>query len=344
MSAMPSFFSSKTNSKMLLMLAMMFMTSVLVLFLTTGNLGQFALFSNSRVVKLKTGKTSGAPEVSKLRQTPVASTGDFNQDVEIYFGEEQAKILDNGRFLTLSLDNKSGSGFQSRNEYLFGRIDMQIKLVSGNSAGTVTTYYLSSLGSRHDEIDFEFLGNLSGQPYTVHTNIFSQGKGGREQQFHLWFDPTIAFHTYSIVWNPQCIILLVDDIPIRVFNNNEAIGVPFPTSQAMRVYSSLWNADEWATQGGRVKTDWTKAPFTAYYRNFKANACVYSSGSSSCDSSNSTSLMVSTQTWGPQKLDSQGKKSIRWAQKNFMIYNYCTDYKRFPEGVPTECKQSRYMQ
>uniref|UniRef100_A0A2N9HFJ7 GH16 domain-containing protein n=1 Tax=Fagus sylvatica TaxID=28930 RepID=A0A2N9HFJ7_FAGSY len=47
-------------------------------------------------------------------------------------------ILDGGQLLTLSLDEASGSGFQSKNEYLFGRIDMQIKLVAGNSAGTVT--------------------------------------------------------------------------------------------------------------------------------------------------------------------------------------------------------------
>ncbi|XP_039118321.1 probable xyloglucan endotransglucosylase/hydrolase protein 23 [Dioscorea cayenensis subsp. rotundata] len=254
----------------------------------------------------------------------------FYQDIDLTWGNDHARILNNGEVLTLSLDKSSGSGFQLKNEYLFGKFDMQIKLIPGDSAGTVTTFYLSSQGSTHDEIDFEFLGNLSGDPYIVHTNVFTQGKGNREQQFYLWFDPTKDFHTYSFLWNPRIVIFYVDGRPIRVFKNNELIGVAFPKNQPMRIYSSLWNADDWATRGGRVKTDWSKAPFTATFREFNANACVSSSGVSSCRS-------LSNNSWMLQELDSTSLELLRMIQKNYMVYNYCSDLKRFPQGLPSEC-------
>ncbi|XP_015081688.1 probable xyloglucan endotransglucosylase/hydrolase protein 25 [Solanum pennellii] len=252
------------------------------------------------------------------------ASNDLNQDFDITWGNERGKILNNGEILTLTLDNISGSGFQSKKEYLFGKIDMQIKLVRGNSAGTVTAYYLSSQGSSHDEIDFEFLGNLSGEPYTLHTNVYTQGKGDREQQFHLWFDPTNDFHTYSILWNPQTIVFSVDNVPIREFKNMENIGVAFPKSQSMKLYSSLWNADEWATRGGLIKTDWAQAPFTASYRNFNANICNNNNNNNSCK------YLV-------ENLDPVNEEKLRRVQQKYMIYNYCTDNKRFPQGFPLEC-------
>lgn len=68
----------------------------------------------------------------------------FYQDFDLTWGDHRAKIFGGGQLLSLSLDKVSGSGFQSKKEYLFGRIDMQLKLVAGNSAGTVTAYYVCS--------------------------------------------------------------------------------------------------------------------------------------------------------------------------------------------------------
>ncbi|XXG51558.1 hypothetical protein AAC387_Pa03g0090 [Persea americana] len=101
----------------------------------------------------------------------------------------------------------------------------------------------------------------------------------------------------------------------------------------MRMYSTLWNADDRATRGELVKTDRSQSPFTASYKSHNAEACVWSSGASSCSSSPSSS----DGAWLTQEMDSASQGRLRWVQKNYMIYNYCTDFKRFPQGLPTEC-------
>ena len=79
---------------------------------------------------------------------------------------------------------------------------------------------LSSQNSEHDEIDFEFLGNRSGQPYILQTNVFTGGKGDREQRIYLWFDPTKAFHSYSVLWNT----FLIMYVPFPSFTSLELIN------------------------------------------------------------------------------------------------------------------------
>ncbi|KAB2094370.1 hypothetical protein ERO13_A02G140400v2 [Gossypium hirsutum] len=91
----------------------------------------------------------------------------------------------------------------------------------------------------------------------------------------------------------------------------ESIGVPFPKNQPMRIYSSLWNADDWATRGGLVKTDWTQAPFTASYRNFNADACVWSNGASSCKPT-ATSTNIA---WFSQEMDSAKQQRLQWGRR-----------------------------
>ncbi|PIA63684.1 hypothetical protein AQUCO_00201199v1 [Aquilegia coerulea] len=253
---------------------------------------------------------------------------DLRSELVEVFGGNRFRLSEDGSQVQLSLDKESGSGFKSKNEYLFGKLEMQIKLVPGDSAGTVTTFYLQSAAENHDEIDFEFLGNVSGEPFILHTNIYTKGKDKREQQFYLWFDPRADFHTYSILWNPQQILFSVDGIPIRVYRNAEARGVPYPKDQPMRLFSTIWSAD-WATRGGLVQTNWSHAPFTASYRKYGADACVWTNEQSFCSSSR--------EKWWNQVLAADGEKKLEDIQKKYMIYNYCKDVKRFPRGLPPEC-------
>ncbi|EEF36166.1 conserved hypothetical protein [Ricinus communis] len=163
--------------------------------------------------------------------------GKFYQGLDIIWGSGNAKILNNGELITLSLDRISGSGFQSKNEYLFGEINMQLKLVPGDSAGTVTSYY---------------------------------------------------------------------------------------------------NGDDWITRDGLIKIDRTRAPFTSFFSNFNVRACVWSSSGSSCDVKSPSARPIDYK-WLKKGLHVTSLERLKWVQKNYMIYNYCTDIKRFPRGLPPEC-------
>ncbi|KAL2924025.1 Xyloglucan endotransglucosylase/hydrolase 2 [Bienertia sinuspersici] len=190
--------------------------------------------------------------------------GNFHNEFESTFGGERVRISGpSSEQLSLSLDQSSGSGFRSKKEYMFGRIDMQMKFVA------VTLLVLLLL-------------------YICHRiKVF-----GRRT-------------------------------PLRVFRNYENKGISFfPKHQPQRIYASLWEADDWATQGGAVKTDWSKAPFTAYYRNFNID-----------NSPNGK--------WRTHDLDANSRKRMKWVQKNYMIYDYCTDWKRFSQAFPPECKHSK---
>jgi xyloglucan:xyloglucosyl transferase len=72
---------------------------------------------------------------------PVMAGERITDKLEILWGQTQ--LLNGDRTLALSLDRAMGSGFRSKTSYLFARIDIDIKLVPKNSAGTVTTVYVS---------------------------------------------------------------------------------------------------------------------------------------------------------------------------------------------------------
>lgn len=214
---------------------------------------------------------------------------------------------------------------------------MQVKLVPGDSAGVVTAYYMASTNpSSRDELDFEFLGNSSGEPYIMQTNVFAHGIGGREQRMYLWFDPTEDFHSYSFLWNLDQVLFLVDDVPVRVFINSEQQGVPYLNSQAMGIFSSIWNGDQWATQGGAIKIDWTHAPFISSYQSINIDACEWSQQTGAM----AQCAMPNARNWWNQppnrSLSPRQVENLRSVKQKYMVYDYCTDSARYPQA-PAEC-------
>jgi len=200
----------------------------------------------------------------------------FDDNFQIMWAQDHFRTSENGHVWHLVLDQNSGSGFKSKYKYRFGWFSMKLKLVPGDSAGVVTAYYMSSnTDMNRDELDFEFLGNRSGEPYALQTNIYAKGLGGREQRHILWFDPTTQFHTYSILWNSRQIVFFVDQVPVRVHRHTEATSDVFPKEQGMYMFSSIWNADNWATRGGLEKTNWAAAPFVSSYKKFHDLGCKW---------------------------------------------------------------------
>ncbi|KAK4358669.1 hypothetical protein RND71_020898 [Anisodus tanguticus] len=275
----------------------------------------------------------GPPSPGYYPSSRVQSLG-FSQGFRNLWGP-QHQSLDQSA-LTIWLDkNSGGSGFKSLKNYRSGYFGSYMKLQPGYTAGIITSFYLSNnqdYPGNHDEIDIEFLGTTPNKPYTLQTNVYIRGSGdgnivGREMKFHLWFDPTKAYHHYAILWDPNEIIFFVDDVPIRRYpKKNDAT---FP-QRPMYVYGSIWDASSWATEDGRIKADYRYQPFVGKYSNsFKLAGCT-ANESPSCRRAPSSSLP------GGEGLSRQQIEAMLWVQRNHKVYDYCRDPRRDHTHTP-EC-------
>ncbi|EPS69904.1 hypothetical protein M569_04855, partial [Genlisea aurea] len=268
-----------------------------------------------------------------------STASDFNKDFFVTWSPDRVITSADGNSRSLALDRYSGSGFASYGTFLYGHFSVRIKLVPGNSAGTVVAFYLVSEGDQRDELDFEFLGDVEGKLYTLQTNVYVNGFDDREQRIRLWFDPTVDFHTYSILWNDHQIVFFVDWVPIRTYRNHysDNNGVPYPSVRPMRLMGSIWNGENWATNGGQTKINWAQSPFEAQFMSPIIDACIWAQSPNNCSM---------TKWWNnpnsSSSLNWMQRRLYKWVRLHYLNYDYCRDNQRFNNTLPKECALTKY--
>jgi endo-1,3-1,4-beta-glycanase ExoK len=145
--------------------------------------------------------------------------------------------------LALSLTRHEGADnrfacaeVQTNRKYGHGMYEVRMRPAA--SPGLVTaffTYTGAPHGSRHDEIDFEFLGK---DRAAVQLNYFAAGQGKNEKIVKFAFDATASMNDYAFEWLPDS---------LRWFVNGELVhevmrepGQPFP-EEPSKIILSIWN-------------------------------------------------------------------------------------------------------
>ena len=99
------------------------------------------------------------------------------------------------------------------------------------------------------------------------------------------------------------------------------------------MFSSIWNADDWATRGGLEKTNWAAAPFVSSYKKFHDVGCKWEDSFPACVATSNEKWWDEPVAW---TLNEKQKEDYRWVNSKFMVYNYCSDKSRF-STLPVEC-------
>uniref|UniRef100_A0A7N0U0W7 Xyloglucan endotransglucosylase/hydrolase n=1 Tax=Kalanchoe fedtschenkoi TaxID=63787 RepID=A0A7N0U0W7_KALFE len=268
----------------------------------------------------------------------------YNHGFGKYYGESNIHLIRNGSYVTIALNKTTGAGLASDSKFYYGFFSAAMKLPAGYTSGVVVAFYMSNSDvypHNHDEIDFELLGHETGRRWALQTNIYGNGSvsTGREEKFYLWFDPTLDYHHYSIIWNSHHIVFLVDDIPIREAAYSARFASVYP-SKPMSVYATIWDGSEWATSGGKYPVDYKYAPFVASFGDMVMDGCKLDPGNSNSTAQPCSRKSVSDldPVGGEEfvKLSEQQAAAMSWARQKLMFYSYCKDVRRF-KVMPAEC-------
>ncbi|KAI0395250.1 concanavalin A-like lectin/glucanase domain-containing protein [Xylariaceae sp. FL0594] len=195
-------------------------------------------------------------------------TIDFTKGESEYFSTAAGTTLKYGsKGAEFSMANEKQAPTVTSTKYIFfGKIDVEVQVAPGT--GVVTSVVLQS--DDRDEIDWEWLGGDTAQ---VQTNYFGKGddstfdRGG----YSPVSNPQTTVHKYTIDWTKDYVHWIIDGQLVRELKYSDAKGgTRFPQTPC-QLKLGIWDAGSSTAPEGTVQwagglTDFSKGPFTAYYK------------------------------------------------------------------------------
>ena len=196
---------------------------------------------------------------------------DFTKGPSDLFKEFDGTKIDydeNGAIFTINKETDAPT-IGSTKYIFFGRVDVTVQASFGQ--GVVTSFVLQS--DNLDEIDWEWLGGDTAQ---VQTNYFGKGDTTTYDRgaYHDVANPQTSTHTYSIDWTKDHIQWIIDGVTVRELKYAEAQGGSRFPQTPMQLRLGTWVAGRKDAPKGTVEwaggyTDFSQAPFLAYYKDIK---------------------------------------------------------------------------
>lgn len=138
----------------------------------------------------------------------------------------------------------------------------------------------------------------------------------------------------------------IDDVPIREIVKNDAMGADFP-SKPMALYATIWDASDWATSGGKYRTNYKYAPFVAEFTDLILHGCptdpLEEVVAPSCVVGDDQLANADFASITPKQ-----KMAMKRFREKYIYYSYCYDTLRYtvppPECVLDPVERQRFKE
>ncbi|KAJ1668458.1 putative glycosidase CRH2 [Coemansia sp. RSA 1813] len=225
--------------------------------------------------------------------------GNPNSAAFVSIFEPNNAAIENGNLvLKMTYDSSQKKGFgttvENTHTIQYGKVTARIKTAS-IATGVVSAFIIRSdvVG---DEIDFEWVGK---DPNQVQTNFFYHDElvYTNSKKHDVGGDSSADYHDYTIVWDADSIVWMLDNKAIRTLNRKDTYDsgskeYKFPSARS-RVGLSIWDGgnsgakgtEEWAG----YPTPWTANTVYKMYVDSISIECSGGDSSASSDGSDETS-------------------------------------------------------